>query len=70
MRRARAAAKAHSHKLAADQGYTEAEYNLGVAYEIGEGVEEDVAEATHWFERAAARGFEGAKGALARLRSP
>ena len=36
---------------------------------MGQEVEKDDAEATHWFERAAAKGHEGAKGALAGIRS-
>ena len=56
------------YKLAADQGFTDAESNLGVAYATGRGVERDlaVAEATRWLERAAAKGHEVAIRNLAR----
>ena len=55
-------------KLAADQGYTEAENNVGWMYANGHGVEEDEAEGIRWLERAAAKGLEGAKATLANLR--
>ena len=60
---------AHYYKLAADQGFTEAEYNLGAMYANGLGVARDVAEAIRWYERAAAKGDEDAKAALAPLRA-
>ena len=44
--------------MAAVQGLTEAEYGLGVMYKNGNGVARDIAEATRWFERAAAKGDE------------
>ena len=55
-------------RLAADQGQTDAEYNLGCAYANGTGVARDNGEAVRWLERAAAKGFEGAKTALAQIR--
>ena len=55
------------YKLAADQGYTSAEFNVGVSYAMGGGVEKDVAKATLWLERAAAKGHEKAKQVLSRL---
>ena len=56
-------------KLAADQGHTEAEHNLGRMYlDGGRGVARDFAEAIRWFERAAAKGYEPSKAALALLR--
>ena len=60
-------------KLAADQGFAEAENNLGCMYARGCGVEQDTAEAIRWLERAAAKGHEKANkylSRLARLRSP
>ncbi|MNL84781.1 Localization factor PodJL [compost metagenome] len=56
-------------KLAAEQGLTEAECNLGVMYLRGLGVAQDYAKAARWYERAAAKGDENAKGALAKIRS-
>ncbi|KAH8058393.1 hypothetical protein JL722_6256 [Aureococcus anophagefferens] len=50
--------------LSADQGCTEAEFNLGVCYWEGDGVEIDVEAAEHWFTRAAAKGDEQAKDRL------
>ena len=48
--------------LAADQGYTSAENNLGMCYRNGEGTEVELGKARYWFERAAAkRLFSSAK---------
>ncbi|EGB02100.1 hypothetical protein AURANDRAFT_18112, partial [Aureococcus anophagefferens] len=43
-------------RLAAEQGLTEAEYNMGCFYRTGQGVQRDVGEARRWFSRAAAKG--------------
>jgi TPR repeat protein len=40
-------------RLAAEQGYAEAQYNLGLAYYRGEWVMEDKAEAVKWIRLAA-----------------
>jgi len=48
------------YKLAAEQGLTEAELNVGLCYAKGDGVSEDVNEAKRWFVRAAAKGQEDA----------
>ena len=53
------------YKLSAAQGCTEAEYSLAVCYHRGIGVPEDFEEARRWYTRAAAKGFEDAKAALA-----
>jgi TPR repeat protein len=53
--------------LAADQGYTSGENNLGMCYRRGEGTEVDLGKARYWFARAAAKGHEAAIEALARL---
>ena len=44
--------------LAANQGFTEAEYNLGIMYANGNGVPRCVDTAIRWYERAAAKGDE------------
>ena len=44
------------YKLAAEQGYAEAQYNLGAMYRGGEGVEEDCEEAVKWFVKATVGG--------------
>lgn len=46
----------HWYRKAADQGSSEAQYNLGVIYEHGEGVEPDEVEAYHWYRKAAEQG--------------
>jgi TPR repeat protein len=53
--------------LAADQGYTTGEFNLGCCYHDGTGTEVDLSKARYWFERAAAKGHEAAIRELARL---
>jgi TPR repeat protein len=53
--------------LAANQGFTSAEFNLGCCYHDGKGTEVDLGKARYWFERAAAKGDERAKPALAHL---
>jgi uncharacterized protein len=45
-------------KTAAEQGDMDAQYNLGVAYESGEGITKDFAEAAKWFRKAAAQEHE------------
>ena len=54
------------YKLVAEQGLTNAEYNLGFAHKNGKGVERDIAEAARWFARAATKGHGDATAALAR----
>jgi TPR repeat protein len=44
-------------KKLADQGYADAQYNLGVLYYKGEGVPENDAEAMRWFRKAAEQGL-------------
>jgi len=44
----------------AEQGHAEAQYNLGVMYDYGEGVPEDDAEAMKWFRLAAEQGHQHA----------
>jgi len=55
------------YALSADQGFTSAEYNLGMCYRDGFGTEVDLGKARYWFERAASKGDEGAIKNLARL---
>src|SRR5262249_7132050 len=40
----------------AEQGVLEAQYNLGILYEKGEGVDKDLAKAASWYEKAADQG--------------
>ena len=56
-------------KLAAEQGFTDAEHNLGAMYNNGHGVARDTTEAVRWLERAASKGHENAKSALAKISS-
>ncbi len=47
--------------LAAEQGYVEAQCNLGVMYGQGEGVSKNYQEALRWYQKAAAQGHARAK---------
>ena len=44
------------YRLAAEQGYAAAQYNLGVMYDNGQGVPQDYAEAVKWYRLAAEQG--------------
>ena len=48
-------------RQAAEQGHAEAQYNLGVCYEKGEGVAQDSSEAVKWFRQAAEQGVAEAQ---------
>ena len=56
-------------RKAADQGHADAQYNLGVAYEHGQGVPKDDAQAAAWLRKAAAKGNAEAMIALALMYS-
>jgi TPR repeat protein len=59
---------ARLYKLAANQGYAQAQNNLGVFYRDGRGgVEKDQREAIRLFQLSAAQGNESAKRNLAQL---
>ena len=45
---------------AAKQGDADAQFNVGVSYTDGEGVEKDCVRARRWYERAAAQGHKSA----------
>lgn len=53
------------YRKSAEAGEPDGEYGLGTMYMVGEGVERDTAEATRWFEKAAAKKHEGAIRSLA-----
>ena len=44
------------------------QYNLGVMYARGQGVQKNVDEALKWYRKAAAQGHQGARQALQRLK--
>ena len=48
----------------AEQGLADAQYNLGVMYDEGEGVAQDDAEAVRWYRLAAEQGDAGAQNNL------
>jgi len=48
------------YRRAADNGYPEAQYNLGFMYLLGDGIQRDVGEARRWLELAAGSGHESA----------
>jgi uncharacterized protein len=52
---------------AAEQGHIEAQYNLGVCYYYGHGIDNDIKEAIRWLQKASERGYEAANSALETL---
>jgi TPR repeat protein len=51
----------------ADQGDADAQFNLGVLYEKGQGVRQDYAAAASWYRKAADQGETSAESALAKM---
>jgi TPR repeat protein len=49
------------YRLAADQGFADAQYNIGIMYGNGEGVPQNNVQAWMWFDLAAEQGSEPAK---------
>ena len=45
------------HTKSANQGYAEAEYNLGVMYYNGQGVSKNLNTAKQWFAKACENGY-------------
>ena len=43
------------YRRVAEQGNARAQYNLGICYERGEGVEKDMTEAVKWYRKAEER---------------
>jgi TPR repeat protein len=52
------------YRLAADQGFAEAQYDLGVRYMLGKGVLKDERTGLEWYRKAAAQGYQEAVDAL------
>jgi TPR repeat protein len=52
------------NKKAADQGFADAQNNLGFMYQYGQGVAPDFKEAVKWYHKAADQGFAGAQNNL------
>lgn len=48
-------------KALAEQGLADAQFNLGLKYDKGEGVPQDYAEAAKWFYKAAEQGYAKAQ---------
>jgi hypothetical protein len=53
------------YRKAADQGDAEAQYDLGLCYELGSGVPKDEVEAVKWYRKAADQGQADAQARLA-----
>jgi TPR repeat protein len=51
-------------RLKAERGDPDAEYKLGLAYDVGVGAPQDLAQAAAWYERAAEQGHAGAQFSL------
>ena len=52
------------YRKAADQGDAEAQYDLGLCYELGSGVPKDEVEAVKWYRKAAEQGNAAAQSGL------
>jgi len=52
---------AECFRRAAEQGHAEAQFNLGICYEDGDGVPWSYDEAVKWYSKAAEQGHEEAK---------
>jgi TPR repeat protein len=59
-----AESKLDEMKALADQGDADAQYNLGIMYDNGEGVPENDAEAVKWYRKAAEQGVASAQNYL------
>ena len=57
------------YSKAADQGYAEAQFDLGSYYSLGEGACQDRAKAAYWYSKAAEQGSEEAQKELDYLKS-
>ena len=55
------------YEEAAKQGRADAQYNLGLMYERGQGVDQDDSMAMRWYAKAAAQGHEQAQGRIAAI---
>jgi TPR repeat protein len=58
---------AELYQKAADQGNANAQNNLGVSYENGQGVPKDLRKAAELYQKAADQGNQSAIGSLKRL---
>ena len=45
------------YRMAAENGHVKAQYNLGVIYYKGQGIEQDYNEAIKWYRKAAEQGY-------------
>ena len=52
------------YRKAAEQGDADAQYNLGISYDRGEGVPQDYVEAVKWYRKAAEQGDADAQNKL------
>lgn len=51
----------------AEQGYAYAQYNLGIMYQYGHGVEQSYETAVEWYRKATDQGYPDAKKKLSEL---
>lgn len=55
-------------KRAAEEGYASEQYNMGIMYQKGFGVQQDAAKAREWFQKAADQDDVQAKSVLKKLK--
>jgi TPR repeat protein len=56
------------YRKAAEQGFAEAQNNLGLMCALGRGVTQDDAEAVKWYRKAAEQGYAPAQNTLGEMR--
>jgi TPR repeat protein len=54
-------------RIAAEQGYAAAQFNVGLMYDRGVGLPQDFTEAVRWYRRAAEEGMPAAQNNLGRM---
>ena len=54
--------------MAAEEGHVTAQYNMGLYYLSGQGVQKDIPRAKQWLTKAAENGHEKARQLLKRIR--
>ena len=61
-------AEVAAYRKAAEQGDAKAQYNLGVCYANGDGVQKNLKQAVFWYRKAAEQGNAFAQEALKKLK--
>jgi TPR repeat protein len=54
-------------RKSAEQGLAEAQFSLGVSYDLGQGVPQDYSQAASWYRKAAEQGYASAQWSCGKL---